>query len=511
MTKKSFFLSFFLASIAFTITVSPLKINGRQASFFSLDPDAMYVGNVLSYFKDQKIFYIDHPGTPAIILLSFAIVPLKIYAHLTSHQQFIYWVIEHPDILYFYLRIAQGVVASSALFIYLSVIYKVTKSLSAQVVAWAAIFSFSFFPYLFSIISGEATNFLIISIWLIFLTFLVQTNQPKYTVILSFISGLALANRLTNLFIVLTSLGLIVVVPKISVVKKLKVFFQCLFVAVISFFIGTWPIRHRYGDLFAWIKRLAVTSKIHGGGNITFFEPSTYGQSALSLISREFYPSLLLGLFIILLLYQILVKKRRIHSFVLFILTILTLGTLVFAKYPLTHYQLSHYLIFIYLISILLSQYYRHLILPISFFLLFIVVPKTIESYNKEIGMLINDSLTLNRFVSQHPPQVGTVWEWGLTRDFALLWGRDWSTGSYDQEFNHVKTNLYALQKGFLQASVNRYKTQNLFDLCWDHLYIQNQSLVIFLDIYPNKKLSVYSIPDTKHSLITSSHCLTPL
>jgi hypothetical protein len=187
MTKRSFFLSFLLASIAVVIAVSPLATRGRQVSFFSLDPDAMYVGNALSYFKDQKIYYIDHPGTPAIILLAITLVPLKIYAQFTSHQQFTFWAIEHQDILYFYLRITQGMIASGALFIYLSVIYKATKSLLAQVVAWSALFSFSFFPYLFSIISGEATNFLIISIWLIFLNFLVQTNQSKYVVVLSFV------------------------------------------------------------------------------------------------------------------------------------------------------------------------------------------------------------------------------------------------------------------------------------------------------------------------------------
>lgn len=510
MTRRPFIFTLFVASLTFVISISPLLAHGQEAAFFSLDPDTMYVGNILSYVKNQQIYYIDHPGTPAIRLLSVTLIPLRIYARLVVRQPFIYWSIEHPDILYYYLRIAQAVIAASALFVYLVVIYRATRSLLAQIFAWLALFSFSFFPHLFSVISGEATNFLIVSIWLVFLSALIRTSQPKYIIILSFLAGLAVANRLTNLFIVLTSFSLVFTLTKITITKKIGTIVCSLIVGSTGFFIGSWTIRHRYQDLFWWVRRLATTSETHGGGTTTLFDLNTYSQALISVLHREIWPSLILGLLAVLLTHWILIKKRQIHPAFLITLIILTLGSLVFAKYPLTHYQLGHYFVFVFLASVLLGRHYRSLIFPIGLLLLSITVPQNIKAYYKEVDSLMAKSLILERFVSQHPPQKGVVWEWGLTGDFALLWGRDWSAGSYDQELKQARPNLFSLQRGFRQAAISRFGNRDLFTLCWDQLFIQNQSLPSFLEIYQDKPLIVTPIPNTKHSLVTSSHCRTP-
>lgn len=511
MTKKSIFLGLLLSLLAVIITFLPLLSFGRQSTFFSLDPDAMYVGNIISFFRNQKIYYIDHPGTPSIIILAAGLLPLKGYVQFIVHEPFYNWIINHPNDLYFYLRIFQGLISFGALFLYLAIVYLATKSLVSQIFAWIALFSFSFFPYIFLVISAEATNFMIISIWLVFLLKLIKTNQSKYAIILSFISGLALANRLTNLFVVFASLSVITIIPKKNIKEKTKTFFYCLTTIVASFLVGTWAVKNRYVDLFSWVSRLATTSEIHGEGNTAIFDPNYYLQSTTSIFHQETTPILIIGLLILLILHRTVIAKHHIPLLVPFVSIVLLLGSIIFAKYPLTHYQLGHYYVFIFLISLVLAKYYRHLIIPISLFLLFTTLPKNIGSFYKEVISLMSESSILEKFVIHHPPQRGTVWEWGLTGDFAILWGRDWSGDSYDQELRQIKPNLFSLQKDYKQISISRYKNQELFETCWDQLYIQKESLNNLLKTYPDKLFSIYSVPNTKHALVTSSHCLDTL
>lgn len=510
MTKSSIFLGLSLSLLAVIITFLPLLTFGRQSTFFSLDPDAMYVGNIISFFKNQRIYYIDHPGTPSIIILASSLLSLKGYARFIAHEPFYNWIINHPNDLYSYLRIFQGLISFGALFLYLAIIYLATKSLASLIFAWTALFSFSFFPYIFLIISAEATNFLIITVWLIFLSKLIKTNQSKYVIILSCVSGLALANRLTNLFVVCASLCVVAIIPKICIKEKIKTFFQCLGAIVVNFLIGTWAIKHRYPDLFSWVSRLANTSGVHGEGNTAIFDPNYYFQSMTSIFHQETTPVLIIGLLILLILHRTVIAKQYITLQIPFVSLVLLLGSVIFAKYPLTHYHLGHYYIFIFLISLVLAKYYRHLVIPISLFLLFTNLPKNVGSFYKEVSSLMSESSILERFVTQHPPRKGTVWEWGLTGDFALLWGRDWSGESYSQELRQIKPNLFSLQKGYRQLAVGRYKYQDLFETCWDQLYIQNESLGNLLKMYHDKSFSIQLIPNTKHSLVISSHCLTP-
>src|SRR3989344_6345492 len=121
----------------------PILLGGLAGVFYSTDPEVMYVGNALSYIKAHQIQYIDHPGTPSILALAYWLWPLRIYAKLVAQTPFILWSLEHYDLIFFYLRLWQGIVFCLGIFLFLKAINSITDSKLVVILAWIVLLLFS--------------------------------------------------------------------------------------------------------------------------------------------------------------------------------------------------------------------------------------------------------------------------------------------------------------------------------------------------------------------------------
>jgi hypothetical protein len=500
-------LALLLSLLTFAITSTPVVIGGLEGIFYALDPDIMYLGNALSWIKMHQIHYIDHPGTPAIILLSIAYAPLRALSKLYFRVPFIHWALENHDIVFMYSRLFQSLVLSVSIYIFLKTIFGITKLNSSTLLSWLALTVFTPFFYLGSSISPETTSFLIVSVWVYIFARFLKKPSPLIVSALSLLAGVALANKFTNLALVIASPLLIFTLRKLSFKQKVYNLAINLPMTLLGFFFGTWTIRKAYPLMFRWVTRLATTSKLHGGGESTLFSWENYKNSALSILHLDTTAVIFTGISLLIL---VIITKRntKFLSAQNIVFSTALLISFIFIKYPLSHYHLANYTIFIFLLAINLPALKRSLPLLLAVLLLPSFYSSVLR-YNALVTSASSESRFLSQFIKNNPSKKATVWEWGRSNDMALLWGRGWSGGSYDPELSTLHPNLYQLKSDFQEIALSHWDSKPVFEVCWDHLYIQKVSTERFLNQYKDYPFKLQPIPQTHMNFIISDHCVT--
>ena len=489
-----------LSIITSLVIIFPVLKGGQGGIFFSIDPDAHFMGSIFSYIKLHQIQYINHPGTPSILLYSYLLTPLRIYSHFVAHTNFILWAVNNINIVYFYLRIMQVLIFCISLTIFSSAIYKITKSIYSCIFALLALLTFSFFPNLAVYIGSETVSFLIISIWLLVFSYFLESKSPKTILLLSAIAGLSVANKFTNIFYFFISIILIVTLKNVKKIQKVYYIFLNLLTGFATFIVFTWPIRDKYSQLLKWLTSLATHTQLYGSGTSEYFNPVVYLTSINTLISTEIIPTIIF-ISTIGLVFFYSMKRIYLKIQVKIVTIILMIGIIIFSKYPLSYYQLIQFIGIVFIAAIVYLSFPKYLKLLILFFLFYCAF-QNLNTYNNHTTSLINETVVLDRYIKLHPAKIASIWEWGRNKDFALLWGNTWSGGSYSEELAKLKPNMY-------QLDIYDDKTKSIFNLCWDKLYIQKISSVAFVEKYSDKKLNINSIEGANNMLeIESDHCL---
>ena len=109
--------------LTFFLSIFPILANIPGSAFFAIDPDAMYMGNALSFIKSHQIAYLDHPGTPSILSIVLFLFPLQIISKFIYHQNSIIWIYSHLSSVYIYIRIMQALMSSLAIFLLLRLVF----------------------------------------------------------------------------------------------------------------------------------------------------------------------------------------------------------------------------------------------------------------------------------------------------------------------------------------------------------------------------------------------------
>lgn len=505
MYHKQFLAVLWLVMVLFLM--APLFRINNGGEFFSIDPDVMYVSNAISYTKIRQIHYIDHPGTFAIRLFSASFIPLRLIAKYIAHQSFIVFAIQHFTWLFLYLRLFQSTLLGLALLLIMSISYRLKRRLLDPLFVALAFVSYSAIPFTGIVISAEASNVLLLAIWLSIITRFFTSRSPLTLLTLSFISGILFANRLTNIFLVSTSLALVISLAGLNLRQRIVNLFLNLGSSMLAFLLVTWPIRNSYTSLFNWVLRLATSSDIHGGGKQTLFDLAGYLQSVTGSIAANqtiFYCVLIINLIFLI---QIISQKVKLTSPLAITFLMMNLGLAIFAKYPLAHYQVTHLTVFLVTSLVLFSASpFRHVLLFLII-LLIVNLPANLQRYYTLGNRNIDESRHLSQFIKDHPAKSATVWEWGLSQDFALLWGNFWSGGDYDRELSATKPNLYGLDLNPQKILINYSQSSPLYSICWDQIYIQSLSLKAFPEIIQHAAVIVKKVPDTSMVLIQSEHC----
>ena len=502
LTKKPFILIFLLSGLAGLLSLLPILIGGKEGIFYSIDPESMYVGNALSYIKAHQIDYVDHPGTPTILTLATALAPWRAYAKLIIHEPFILWSLTHLDLIFGYLRLWQVMILMGAIFVFLSAIYVLTSSRLSVLGAWLAILIFSPTLWLGPSIGPETETLLIGSFWLLILAKFLKKPRMDLMVVLGLVAGLAVANKFTALFLIVSSVLLPLTLRRLLWYQKLANMGIVGLIAGMGFMIGTWPIKRNYNLLWKWLLKLISSTGIHGSGKKAIFDFSSYKESVLALYHQEPAIVVLIGLFLLILIYWGVVdRNKRLFLRLMLLGGVFIVGVLVFAKYPLTYYQLTNFAVLVFLITALLNKFNKiYLVL-----LILILLPTFKTKVNKYLinqSTAIAKTVTLENFVTSHPAKKATLWEWGRTEDFARLWitSRSWHG------------DLFTIEREKMELAMDELdlsKLENVFELCWDQIYIQQVSAVRFLAKYPLAQKDYKPIGDSGGmALIESDHCL---
>jgi len=496
--RNKLFVVIVISAITGAFSTYYLTRAGSESAVFLLDPDVVYTANAISYISSGLIHYVDHPGTPTIRLLAFFLWPLRIYLKLFAQTTFVTWSFIHYSFVLVYLRLFQSVLLSTAVFIYVYSVLKITKSLISAIFTWLAIIVYSPVLYFGSAIVPETTSFFIISAFL-FLFAYYRQNKPLFLMLLlPLISGILIGNKFTNLFLVAFSCSLPLLNVKYSFPKRAFLTLISSFLALCGFLIATWPIHNQYFALFSWSLRLASFSEIHGGGKNTFFDMPLYLDSIKTLINREFAAGYIITFGVISAIFVSALKRKLVPEFVSLLFSGIA-GTLLFSKYPLSHYQLANYLMIIFSISYYFSYLPRIVkVLPVSL-LLALAVTSFIQ-YGSSLNRTLSWAKNLSSYVMQNPPQKADMWQIGEAVDFARLWSRVWAGGLF--------TNELAKRPDLIDYSL--IEEQNLFKECWDRFYTRTTLAQQFIARFPDRQFKYIPIPNTNGSAsIESDHCLT--
>jgi hypothetical protein len=398
---------------------SPLLIFGPSKSFFySIDPDIVYVTNALLYTKANVIVYMDHPGTPTIVLLHYLYIPLRLIAKYILHENFIQWSFNNYVFLTYFLRFFQLILSCLGLLIFLSIIKKYFKSNWLVLIAFILVFSFVGLSKSLSI-APENLSFFLTACWFIFLAKFIETKRYLWTIGMTTISGFVFANKFTSLFLIIISLFIIFYI-KGNIGKKLLLVITNFSFALGTFFIGIWPIRIRLANIINWGQSLFLHAGKYGYGAKTIFDFETYSTSLLFLIKTQPLTFIFILFTVLFGIYLLIKRKLTIKNPVILVFLVSLAGILIFSKYPTIHYNFVNIFVMVSCAVYFISKFRTKSIKFITFTLIIVFIFSSF-SYIKESVLLLTK------------PQSSSV------SDLLQAWTPFWSADIFKDQLEAVK------------------------------------------------------------------------
>ncbi len=495
--------------IVIFLCLLPLIRNPQYSIYYSIDPDVVYLANALSNIKHNIVGYYDHPGTIAISFITLVLAPLRIFAKYIVHESFTTWAFNNYDFLVFYVRVLMSILYGSGIFIILNVVFKITKSYLSQIFTILILGSYLPFYYAGISISAEPVSLFLISVWLLVFSYYYKSKNINFWFLLVFISGILLANRATNFFYIPAAFISLFLNKKILPIKKLiNISLKGFGLFLTGLVVGLWPL----GDqIFNAIKRIvffAISTKVHGAGDPSFFDLSVYIESAQVFLISYPIASMIFFLVFIYSIYKVF--SRNSKEIIIWSLSLIfCLGMLIFAKFPLAHYQIGNFVF----IAVAGAIIYSKLSLKLKWIILILVLIKAVpmyQSFYNFVEMTGQKTSKLDQYRIENPSRTGEVWEWARHKNFAAIWTRSWGSGVFDDEIGHSNPKILELMTGGEKLRTSTSSQINIFDVCWDRLYIQAASLDSFLNIHKKRNLIVEEIKGSDGIMsISSNHCIT--
>lgn len=507
--RKPNILIFLLSILTAVVVALPVLRSGQLSTFYSTDPDVHYLSNALTYIQFGKITYNSHPGTPAIVLIANLLLPLRVYSRIALHTPFVDWSFSNINLIYHYVRLSSSVLLGFSMCIFLAAVYKMTRSLIAACISVIALFTYTAFPYIGSTISAENTLFFLTSAWLWIFVHYLKLHSKFALILLIIIAAIAMATKFTSIPLAIASFlifaGSFNSYKKKTAVNLLRI--GLLFILV--FVISTWPIRSTYPQMILWFSSLATTSETHGGGTKAIFNLASYISSVSGLRIKEIWAASI-SLTAVVGFTMLLVRRRYEQSRSLVILVVSTIfSILVIAKYPLSHYQIVTFALVVFIASLSISLLPKFVQAALIIIFIFPAISNIQNSYIT-IAQASAKTKVLEKYIQNHPPLKATVWVWGRSKDYALLWSRDWGNGLYSKQLIKYRPNLLELESNLDYVNIDGHTREQLFKVCWDQLYLPETVVPVFLSKYPQHSVKHLLLANTDDmAIIESDHCLT--
>lgn len=465
------------------ISFWPLIYNSFVGMFFSLDPDVMYVANSFLFLKTGNVYYFDQPGTPAVMMMSGALFLLSLYVKFFPNIPFILYSIDHFDLIFMFLRLVQSLVLFAALIISFNSLVKLTKTWISVLILSSLLLLLPPFYYLGVSISAEALSFLFVTLWLSAVVGILTGGKKRGIYLIFFWAGLSVAVRATNFFLLPASLVFLPVSWKNKLTDNIKEVFVSCAVSVSGFALGIWPVLPKINLLLSNIFSFASATEIHGAGKRALFDFSAYFYSVRQLLHSNFEAVVAVSIMSALFLTGIL-RKDRIVKKISFLGFIFILGIMTFAKFPLAHYQTFNYYVVAFLSVFLIIKMFQRYAFIIPAVLLIFYVPSIFKSYLASTTSLIRESAYVDKYVGINAASSINLWQWSRSKEFAIVWTRDYAPIVFDKSIGKMRYPIYELV-GNYKVRVSNVEEKNLFDACWDNLFIQEGLLEDLILKYP--------------------------
>lgn len=344
-----------LCLVLFLILGIPLVKYGINGSFYyRLDPDVVYVTNAVRYTTVALISYIDHPGTPTIVLISYLFYPFRLVAKYMLHERFIQWSFDNYAFLTYYIRVFMLSLTTVATFVYLKGVRKLTNSIWLMFFVVFCLFSFGGIIEAIQI-APENLSTLLTAIWLYVFLLFIKKRGFTLNIFLALLAGFALANKFTSLFLIILSILLSFYGTNIKVKEKILRFFANCAAASFAFYIGIFPVIGRLSSLKSWVYQLFGHSELYGTGSATVFDPTAYLLSFKQIFSTS--PALVLFICLAFILGIVVLIKRKlpVNHPVILLIAVSFFGFLTFAKYPNIRYNYVNILLLIFCVTYFLT------------------------------------------------------------------------------------------------------------------------------------------------------------
>lgn len=451
----------------------PLLGKGLSGIFFSIDPDVMYAANSFLFLKTGNIYYFDQPGTPAIIVMSGALFILSLYVKLFHGISFVLYSINNYDLIFYYLRILQSLILFVSLAISFVFLIKLTRKKISIVMLSLLLLIFPPFYYLGVSISAETISFLFVTLWLAAIVHTLINKNKKGVFLIFLLAGLAFAARATTFFLIPSSFLFLPILKKNKIAGNVRTLFIYSAVLLSGFAVGILPVISKVKLLIANIFSFAVASEIHGVGKKALIDFNSFSNSFNMLINSNREAAVAVTLAFLLFTYSLFLKsKDNVLRKISIIGLIFCFGILVFAKFPLAHYQTFNYYSITFLAVPLILKILKKYSVIIPIYLLIYIVPPIFESYVVSTESLIMESQSINRFADTNANNSINVWQWARSKDFALVWSRDYAPIVFDRSISNLKYPIYELV-GDYKVRITNSNEKKLSDVCWDNLFIQ--------------------------------------
>lgn len=500
-------LTFLLVLVFFGgfLGILPLIIKPTNP-FYIVDPGPAYLANALEFLQIRKIFITDHPGTPLVLYLFLILAPIKFFVKLAGFSSFTLWALKNFTMLYWISIFSVFFVFLVGLFFLHLAIYKAFRSYLANFFLFFLLFLNPMFLRMQRIVTPEAIAFFFMAIWLNILVIYSKRKRLDGLVIAGIFAGLAASSKLTFLFIPLATIAFSFF-HKNNSSRKLRLFIKPVFYTTISiltgFFLGTVAILKRYESFLGWIIKLFTRTGRSGGGEVGFVSILNFKLGLKIWFGQN--PVFLLSLLIFSLAFFKRKKDSRLWA-TLFLAGLA--GLFVFMKYTELHYQTAN----IFLISIsmvyVFSKLGRKFQLAILSLAILFVIPRIKLDLIRERYEVIQ-AFKLQQFVNELPKNSILIWEFGTTKEYALIRGRDWSHYFYIRELEEVIPKTWLLYyKDMTRILDNSGHYTSINNFCWDGMVIRKSIWEKFIKQQENSDGFIKKeIPDTEMFFVEQKEC----
>lgn len=456
-----------LLVVSFSLVAVSLPIynGGLSGIFYSIDPDVVYAANALSFINNGVIGYFDHPGTPAIKIISYYYIPLRVIAKFYLHQPFTAFSFEYLKYVFAYTRFMQSLLFSLGIFLVALSAKNTTKIKTLSLLTVPVLFCFTPVYFAVNSISAEPLMVLLCGVWIwIFSKYLVR-KEIGWVYIMVFLSGLLFANRATTLFYLISSIGLLLMHDRSTVKHKIIRVVSSLIIFVASFLLGVFPFTDKAWHIISRVLFFASSTGVHGSTTQLSFVHS-YLESVKMFLVRD--PALVAVFGFALAVAVANIRKNM--SFVV-VAASCVLGILTIAKFPLAHYQLPNYILGVYILIANISTNKRFVF--VLLLLSTVVGALVYKNYLNEIEKYVHNGKVLENHINSYTGKV-IITGWARSEDFAKLWIRDWG-GVFQTELDK-KNNLFEIDSDLINVRINGNSKIPLNNFCWDLMIVHKDA-----------------------------------